>query len=156
MSAASLPHRPGVVAPPPAIYAAALVVGLVLDRVWHVHVLPPGVARVLGPLLLALSLVGLPAILAFRRHRTSPNPYRPSTTLVTDGPYRLSRNPMYVGFTLMYLGVALWADALWPLVLLPVVLLVMQRGVIVREERYLETVFGDEYRAYRARVRRWV
>jgi protein-S-isoprenylcysteine O-methyltransferase Ste14 len=156
MATASPPRRPGVVAPPPTIYAVALVVGLVLDRFWHVRFLPPDVARVLGPVLLVLSLVGMSGFLAFRRHRTSPNPYRPSTTLVTDGPYRFTRNPMYVGFTLMYLGVALWAGALWPVVLLPVVLVVMQRGVIAREERYLEAVFGEEYRAYRGRVRRWI
>ncbi|MFI5210728.1 MAG: methyltransferase family protein, partial [Gemmatimonadales bacterium] len=69
---------------------------------------------------------------------------------------RFSRNPMYVGMTLLYLGIALWANSLWPLLLLPAVLVVMRRGVIAREEAYLERRFGDEYRSYRARVRRWL
>ena len=156
MTDATPPRRAGVVAPPPTIYAAALVLGLAVDRLRHVGVLPHAWARIVGPLLLVLGLIGVPAILAFRRHHTSPNPFRPTTALVTSGPFRFTRNPMYLGFTLMYAGVALWANTLWPLLLLPVVLLVMHHGVITREERYLETLFGDEYRAYRGRVRRWL
>ncbi|HEU5040160.1 MAG TPA: isoprenylcysteine carboxylmethyltransferase family protein, partial [Gemmatimonadales bacterium] len=76
--------------------------------------------------------------------------------LVTDGPYRFTRNPMYLGFTLWYLAGTAWVNSLWLLVLLPVVLLVMQRGVITREEAYLERRFGREYTEYRARVRRWL
>ena len=150
------PRHSGVIAPPPLLYAAGLVLGLVAQRLYPVHVLPPSLARVLGPLFLLLGLGGLPAFIAFRRHHTSPIPYKPVTALVTSGPYRFTRNPMYVGFTCLYLGIALWANALWPLVLLPVVLVVMHHGVIAREERYLEQLFGDEYRAYRGRVRRWL
>ncbi len=146
----------GVVAPPPIIYGAGLVLGLVAQRVRPVPALPPGAARVLGPLLVALGLVALPALIAFRRARTSPHPFHPATALVTGGPYQFSRNPMYLGLTLLYAGVALWANALWPLLLLPVVIAVMHQGVIVREERYLEATFGEEYREYRGRVRRWL
>jgi len=156
MATASPPRSSGVVAPPPAIYAAGFAIGLVLHRLWPAPIVPHEWSRIVGPLLVASGLVGLPALLAFRRYHTSPNPYRPSTTLVTGGPYRFTRNPMYVGFTLMYLGAALWLNARWPLLLLPVVLLVMQYGVIVREEQYLESVFGDEYVQYRGRVRRWI
>jgi protein-S-isoprenylcysteine O-methyltransferase Ste14 len=96
------------------------------------------------------------AILAFRRAGTSPNPWRPTTAMVTGGPYRLSRNPMYLGFTLLYLGAACWANSLWLLLFLPVILALMQQLVILREERYLERRFGAEYVGYRNRVRRWI
>ncbi|HEV8673882.1 MAG TPA: isoprenylcysteine carboxylmethyltransferase family protein [Methylomirabilota bacterium] len=120
-------------------------------------ILPSGVARVLGIALLAgWVIVSLPAILALRRAGTSVNPARPTTALVTWGPYRVTRNPLYVGLTMLYLGLTAWFNALWPLLLLPIVLVVMQRGVIVREERYLERKFGEEYRRYKARVRRWL
>lgn len=145
----------GVVAPPPLIYAIPLVAGLLLNH-WHpVRVLPVGAAAPVGIACVLLGLVGLPAILAFRRAQTSPMPWRPTTALVTTGPYRFTRNPMYVSFTLFYAGVGFWANALWPFVLFPVVIVVMQIGVIAREEAYLERVFGEEYRAYRRRVRRW-
>jgi protein-S-isoprenylcysteine O-methyltransferase Ste14 len=98
----------------------------------------------------------LPAVLAFRRAGTHPQPWRPATALVVTGPYRFSRNPMYVGATLFYIGISFWVNSLWPLLLLPVVLVIMSRGVIAREEAYLERLFGDEYRSYRSRVRRWL
>lgn len=76
--------------------------------------------------------------------------------MVTNGPYRFTRNPMYLGFTLLYLGAAFWVNTAWPVILLPLVLAVMHYGVIVREEAYLERVFAEEYRTYRQRVRRWL
>jgi protein-S-isoprenylcysteine O-methyltransferase Ste14 len=87
---------------------------------------------------------------------SDPNPYKPATALAVHGPYRYTRNPMYLAMTIFYLGLTLLVNTLWPLVLLPAVLLVVQRGVINREERYLERTFGDAYRAYKARVRRWL
>jgi protein-S-isoprenylcysteine O-methyltransferase Ste14 len=147
----------GVVAPPPLVYLVPLVLGLLIQRFYPVAILPSGVARVLGIALLAgWVIVSLPAILAFRRAGTSVNPARPTNALVTWGPYRVTRNPLYVGLTMLYLGLTAWFNALWPLLLLPIVLVVMQRGVIVREERYLERKFGEEYRRYKARVRRWL
>ncbi|HEX6629907.1 MAG TPA: isoprenylcysteine carboxylmethyltransferase family protein, partial [Gemmatimonadaceae bacterium] len=83
-------------------------------------------------------------------------PNRPATRLATGGPYRLTRNPMYVSLAALYLGVALFANSWWPVALLPLVLLVVDRAVIAREERYLAAAFPDEYAAYRARVRRWL
>ena len=145
-----------VVAPPPLIYAVPLAAGLVLQRFVPQTALPDTWARILGPSLVLLGFFGLPAIVAFRRVGTPPQPWRPSTTLVTSGPYLISRNPMYVGFTLLYAGITLWVNTVWPLLALPVILLVMQRGVIQREEAYLERRFGEEYRTYRARVRRWL
>jgi len=80
----------------------------------------------------------------------------PATALVTTGPYRYTRNPMYLGLAFLYAGIALAFGLLWALAALPVVLLVVDRVVIPPEERHLEAQFGDEYRAYKSRVRRWI
>ena len=88
--------------------------------------------------------------------RTSPLPIKPTTAIVATGPYRFTRNPMYVGLAALYLGITLWVDSLWPVLFLPAVLFMIQRFVIAREERYLEAKFGDQYRGYKARVRRWI
>lgn len=146
----------GIIAPPPLLYAGALAVGLLVHHWYPRRLLPPAAARPLGLAALVLGLVGFLAILAFRRAGTSPNPWRPTQRLVTGGPFRFSRNPMYLGFTLWYLGITCWVNSLWPVLLLPLVLFLMQWGVIVREEAYLERRFGDEYRHYRQRVRRWL
>lgn len=147
---------PGVVAPPPLLYAGGLLVGLAVHHFLPQALVPPSWAHMVGAILLAASLVGFAGVWAFQRAGTSPNPWQPSARLVVGGPYRFTRNPMYVGFTLLYLGISCWLNALWPLVLLPIILWVMQGGVIAREEAYLDRRFGEEYRRYRARVRRWV
>lgn len=146
----------GVIAPPPLIFGVPLLAGLLLGRWLPWPFVPPALARPLGGLLVALGLLAIPALLAFRRARTHPEPWKPTSALVTTGPYRFSRNPMYLGMTLLYLGLTTWWNVAWPLVALPVVLGVLHVGVIAREERYLEGLFGDEYRAYRRRVRRWL
>ena len=146
----------GVVAPPPLLYAVPLIVGLLLQR-WHaLPIVAPGRITILGVVLVLSGLVGAPAITAFRRASTSPKPWVPSTALVTSGPYRFTRNPMYLGFTLMYVGVAVWANTLWPFLFLPLVLVAMHYGVILREEAYMASTFGAAYDEYRTRVRRWL
>jgi protein-S-isoprenylcysteine O-methyltransferase Ste14 len=148
---------PGVIAPPPLIYLGGLAVGFALEIALPGGSLPGIVEWAAGGLLLAAG-VGLLGwwISSFRRADTPIPPYEPTTALVTDGPYRVSRNPAYVGFALVYAAIALLADAPWVLLPLPVVLAVMQRGVIEREERYLERRFGEDYRNFRARTRRWI
>lgn len=76
--------------------------------------------------------------------------------IVQHGPYRLSRNPMYLSLAVIVLGIALAVNTVWLVAVLPVLLLWLQRGVIHREERYLARRFGEEYQAYRSRVRRWI
>jgi protein-S-isoprenylcysteine O-methyltransferase Ste14 len=90
-----------------------------------------------------------------RRAQTNINPLRPTTSLVTSGPYRFSRNPLSVSLVVLYLGLSLKIDTLWPLLLLLPLLIVFHFGVIQREERYLERKFGDTYRHYRSAVPRW-
>ncbi len=147
----------GAVASPPLLYAGALALGLLLNRVRPVAVLPRTAARPVGLALVGLSLlVGLASVVAFRRAGTSPNPYRPTTALVTSGPYRYTRNPIYLSMAGIYAGVAALANALWPFLLLPFALLAIDLGMVAREERYLARYFGEEYRRYLARVPRWL
>jgi protein-S-isoprenylcysteine O-methyltransferase Ste14 len=151
------PDNPGVVAPPPLIYAGALVIGLLANALYPVAFLPRTVARVSGlPLIFGGLAIGLLGFHEMRRAETNVDPYKPATAIVTEGPYRFTRNPLYVGMTLMYSGITALFNALPAALLLPIVLAVMQRGVIAREERYLEGKFGEEYLDYKARVRRWI
>lgn len=152
--------HPVLVAPPPLIFVIGYALGLGIQAFVPIHLanaLDVAGVRIAGVLfVLAGVFLAGSAIATFRRAGTSPVPHRPTTTVVGTGPYRLSRNPIYVGFTLIYVGASLLANAVWPLVLLPIVLAVMHFGVVRREEAYLERKFGDEYRAYRDRTRRWL
>jgi protein-S-isoprenylcysteine O-methyltransferase Ste14 len=149
--------NPGVRIPPPPVYLLALLLGLFLDRRAHLPFLPRGVARALG-----WPLVGGGMALAawfgrtMRSSHTTIRIDKPVSNLVQDGPFRYSRNPGYLALTMIYAGIAIRRNALWAILLLPLVMYVMQREVIGREEQYLESTFGEEYLAYKARVRRWV
>jgi len=118
----------------------------------------PAWLRVAGGVagILLLLLLDTRAMLRFRRHATSFNPSRPAQTLVTDGPYRVTRNPIYIGMACAYAGATLAANVLWPLAFLPAVLFVIGRAIVPREERHLAVRFGEEYERYRRRVRRWL
>ncbi len=149
--------NPGVITPPPLIYAGALAAGLLANLLLRLPFLPRRLARTLGPLLIVGGFAfGLLGFREMRRAETNVDPYKPATAVVTGGPYHFTRNPMYVGFTLMYVGISALANALLPILLLPAVQQLMRRGVIEREERYLERKFGDEYLRYKGRVRRWI
>jgi protein-S-isoprenylcysteine O-methyltransferase Ste14 len=97
-----------------------------------------------------------PAAGLFRRLGTHVPPSQPTTLIATTGPYRWTRNPMYLGMALIYAGLAIGFDGPIALALLPLVLIAIQTQVIAREERYLEAKFGDDYRRYKAEVRRWL
>jgi protein-S-isoprenylcysteine O-methyltransferase Ste14 len=148
---------PGVLVFPPALFAGTLVLGLVLHWLRPVSLLPPLPARLAGLVVLVLSwwLVHS-AEAAMKRAGTNVRPDQPSLAIVTDGPFRFSRNPMYLATTGLYLGITLLVNTPWPLILLSPMLLVLHGGVVRREERYLEAKFGEPYRAYKSRVRRWV
>ena len=149
--------NPGIRVPPPLIYLLPLAAGLVLDRRLHVPFLPRRVARPLGWTLFAGSwFVGGWFMRTIEKAGTPIRTDRPVGRLVTDGPFRYTRNPGYLGLTMLYAGIAVLRNALWAILLLPLVIYVIQREVIGREERYLERAFGDEYLAYKERVRRWL
>ena len=149
--------RPGIVAPPPVLYLGALAAAFLLRWFWPLPFWGREVAVWVG---IALVLVGL-AIGVWGRQTmvragTNVDPRRPATAVVTSGPFRFSRNPLYVGLTLIYLGITTALDTAWGLVLVVPLLVVMHQGVVRREERYLERKFGDGYRQYRAAVRRYL
>ncbi|HEY8132622.1 MAG TPA: isoprenylcysteine carboxylmethyltransferase family protein [Thermoanaerobaculia bacterium] len=144
--------RPGVIAPPPLIFVAAFAIGYLFR-----NLMPRVGSPVAGAAVAAVGVIILG--LAFNRMLragTSIDPSKPTTALVTSGIYRFSRNPIYVATTLLYVAAALSFRVLPALILLPVALVVLHFGVIKREERYLESKFGEEYRNYRAKVRRWI
>ena len=155
--AASGADTPGVIAPPPLIYLGGLGAGFALNAVVGGTPLPSRVARPVGAALIVAGagLMGT-FVQAFRRARTPVDPYSPSEAIVTDGPYRRTRNPGYLGMALAYAGIAIVSNAPWALVPLPVTIAVIDRGVIAREERYLERKFGERYTDYKRRVRRWI
>jgi protein-S-isoprenylcysteine O-methyltransferase Ste14 len=149
--------KAGVVAPPPLIYLGALVFGLLLSRRFPMRFLPRTMARGLGWPLLGGGVLLLGWFeMAMRQADTPSNPYKPVERIATEGPFRYTRNPGYLAMTLIYASIASLANALWAVLLLPVALVVIQRGVIEREERYLEGKFGEEYLSYKAQVRRWI
>ena len=145
-----------VIVRPPLLYVAALAAMLVLRWLWPLPILGGGA---FWPAI-ALVVLGVGILVWGRRTLvaggTNVDPSLPSTAVVTSGPYRISRNPLYVGLAIVYLGLTLAFDVWWGIVLLVLVLLVMHLGVIQREERYLERKFGDAYRQYRSAVRRYL
>jgi protein-S-isoprenylcysteine O-methyltransferase Ste14 len=149
--------KAGVVAPPPLIYLGPLIFGLLLNRRFPIPFLPRRIARSLGWPLLSGGVLLIGWFGSAMRHADTPaSPYKPVSHMVTEGPFRYTRNPGYLAMTMIYTGIASLANALWAILLLPVVLLGIQRGVIEREERYLERKFGEEFLRYKAQVRRWI
>lgn len=163
MADAQPPPHAGVSFPPPFLYVAAFVAGLLLQRGWPLPITGPrhGTARgavLIAGLALFLMFLGLlaSAFFNFGRARTTVIPNRPASALVTSGPYRISRNPMYLALALLHAGLALLLNTWWPLFFLPIAVIAIDRLVIAREERYLASAFPQEYGAYRSRVRRWL
>ena len=149
----------GVRFPPPFVYALGILAGWLIDRRWRWAITDhPASWRPTVAVLLILAWLALfiAAATRFLRAGTSIIPNKPVSAFVVNGPYRFSRNPMYVSLAALYLGVTLLLNSWWPVVLLPLVLIVMQRAVIAREERYLLHRFPVEYAAYCSRVRRWL
>ena len=147
----------GVRLPPPLVYFAAIVVGAAIDRVIPVRVLPASLTGWLGGalVLLALTLSGL-SFREFIKAKTTIRPDRPVSELVTTGPFRYSRNPLYLVLSMLQVGIGIWMNSVWVLVLLVPVLAWIRWRVIAPEERYLIRRFGQAYLDYQAKVRRWL
>ena len=147
----------GVPFPPPLVFLAFVGAGLLLNRAFPLDAGRGFAARSLAALLL---LAGFALILwsggLFKRQHTSVLPIRPSTSLVFDGPYRFTRNPMYLGMLSIQIGLGLLLGTWWPALLGPLAVIAVNRIAIEREERYLHRRFGIPYDDYRARVRRWI
>jgi protein-S-isoprenylcysteine O-methyltransferase Ste14 len=151
------PDHPGVLIQPPLLCAVTLGLGTSLHFLFPVPLLPPLPACVSGTVLLCVSagLAGW-AERVMKAAGTNVLPYRPTTAIVVTGPYRISRNPMYVSLCLLQIGIALLLDGLVPLLFLLPLALTLHFGVIRREERYLEAKFGADYLTFKNRVRRWL
>jgi protein-S-isoprenylcysteine O-methyltransferase Ste14 len=139
------------------VYTFAIITGALLQRARPLPLLPTALAAPLGAALVVLAVVLFVSSVAKFRAADTPVPARkPTTAIVRTGPYRFSRNPIYLAFSLLQLGIALWANSLWLLLTLVVAVALVHYVVIRREEQYLERRFGDEYLAYKASVRRWL
>lgn len=156
-AAGSKTDTSGIRVPPPVYYVAGFLVGIALELMLPTSWPPFGI-RLAATLLAGgawLALDGA-AMVFFRRAGTSMVPMNPTTALVTSGPYRFTRNPMYLGMAFLYIAFAFAFGVIWALAVLPAVVVIVDRFVIAREEPYLERKFGQAYRDYKARVRRWL
>jgi protein-S-isoprenylcysteine O-methyltransferase Ste14 len=154
------PDYADVAVKPPLLFLGALVLGALLSVTVPIGPRPGsanGLAVLVGLIFVVIgfAIAGL-AVRTFTRAGADVVPGRPATALVAGGPYRFTRNPIYIGFTLIYFGIAILATSVWILVLLIPVLGILQRGVVMREEAYLDVKFGEAYRKYQARVPRWL
>ena len=151
------PDTAQVLVLPPLVYGAAFIMGLLLHLLFPLPILSTTLARGIGVVCVLVSLpLALATLRVLSRAHTPVDPMKPTTALVTEGPFRYSRNPIYLALTLLYVGVALLINALWILLLVVPALVVLRYGVIAREEAYLTRKFGDAYRQYTAQVRRWL
>ena len=143
---------------PPLLYLGCLAAGFTLDRLQPLPLaFPDLIAWNAGAALIVIGgLIFAAAVRNFSRADTPVPSNQPVRALVTTGIHGWSRNPIYVGMCLVYAGIGLAARSPWVLVLLFPLLIVLRYGVVAREEKYLEHRFGDAYREYKARVRRWL
>lgn len=152
-------NGPGVRFPPPALFVAGFLVGLLVHRLAPVSIGPPySLGRDLAGVVLVVA--GLSwmvwGLWTFHRAQTPIIPLAPASKVVTWGPYRFSRNPMYVGLGVAYTGLSFMFNVLWSLLMLPLVYVALVALVVVREERHLQDAFGEEYADYCKRTRRWI
>jgi len=151
---------PGVIAPPPLVFLGFLAAVLTLDALWPLPLRPasldPRIGWTAGAVLIFVGLVVFVlGVCNFARAGTPVPTRAPSRVLVTTGINAVSRNPIYTAMFLIYLGAGVLANSAWVIALFVPLALIIRYGVVAREEIYLERKFGDDYRAYKARVRRW-
>lgn len=152
---------PNVRIPPPLMFIWPLLTGFIVQHFVPVHIVngadPQRTIRLVGWVEIAIALALIVwAVSTFRRLRTPVVPLSPARTLVQEGPFALTRNPMYLAFTVLYVGITFVANALWPLVFLPEAIALVYLFAIKREEAYLTREFGGAYTEYCSRVRRWI
>ena len=158
----SAPQRdaPAIVALPPLIWIGALLLSLLLEWLLPPGLLPPPLspaAGVPGAVVLAAGIaIAIAGAVAFRRAGTNVHPRHPALVLVETGPYRFTRNPMYLGLLLALPGIGLIASLDWSIPMMLPLWLVLHHGVVLREEAYLSAKFGAPYDEFRARTRRWL
>ncbi len=149
--------NPGVHIPPPLFYISAIGGGALLRRVMPLTI-GWDAPRMIAAWAFIASFAVLMAwgFISFARQKTTIIPDKPATALVLDGPFRFTRNPLYLSMALLTIGVGLWLNTWWVLILLVPAIALVDRLVIAREEAYLRRRFGADYDAFTARVRRWL
>jgi protein-S-isoprenylcysteine O-methyltransferase Ste14 len=141
----------------PVLLAIAILLTILLQRFIPLPFLPSLPSRILGAILfIGGFLLGMPAFRGMLKARTSPNPHRPTTALVRDATYRITRNPMYLGMLISYAGLFIFFQNSWFILFLPFLVWSFTRWVVIPEERYLEDKFGKEYLDFKSRVHRWI
>ncbi|MBI4503637.1 MAG: isoprenylcysteine carboxylmethyltransferase family protein [Gemmatimonadetes bacterium] len=149
--------HPHVLIFPPVLFVGTLLLGLLLDWLFPRSPFPPRPAMIAGAVLVfASGALGFWGERTMHQAGTNVKPTQPTTAVVTGGPFRFTRNPLYLSVNLLYVGITLLANAVWPLLLLIPMLVVLHYGIVLREERYLEAKFGETYLNYKRRVRRWI
>lgn len=159
MNSKKFKDRPLIMAPPPAIFLSCLIAGTGVHALFRSTLGSfPDAARpwVGGGLLALAGLIAASAFLAMARHKTPYNPYKATTRIVQTGAFRFSRNPMYLSLALLLFAAAFLFNAFSFILMAMVFMVILNHGVIQPEETYLERKFGDKYRAYAAKVRRWL
>ncbi len=142
---------------PPLVFLSYLIGALIVS--WFVPFPTPWTfpLRIVGGLMVIAGFMSAgSAISQMRKANTSPDPHHAVAALVTGGPYHFTRNPIYLGFFLIYLGFTLLAGTLWGLIASPFLIWTVTSAVIRAEETYLDDKFGDQYKEFRSRVRRWI
>ena len=151
------PDRAGVVFPPPLLMLVAFGVTASLHRLWPLPVTPRMLAVAFGAFFSAIG-IGIAAWgrITLVKAGTNVNPYKPTTSVVGGGPFRFTRNPLYVGLQSLFIGLSFFVGTWWGFVVLLPAFLILHYGVVLREEAYLEHKFGEAYLAYKRTVRRWL
>ena len=157
MNTADDRHGPGVRIHPPVIFATSILAGIGMNALWPLA-MPPGLhgtSITVALLVSALLIAGL-CLREFHKAKTDVRPDRPDNALITTGPYRFSRNPLYLMLIIIQLMAAAWMNMAWIALMTIASISVITHYAIAREALYLEQLFGQAYRNYKARVRRWI
>jgi len=139
------------------VFIAGLVVGVIANTFFHLWIWGAPWDYMVGGILLILGVwLSISAGRAFRKHNTPTEPWKPTSQLVQDGPYKFSRNPIYLSFAVFYVGLAIIFNSIPALIILVPLIIAFDRTQVQREERYLDGRFGEDYRSYKKKVRRWI
>lgn len=150
-------NHAAVVINPFVVYIGLAIIAVALQFLFPLSFFQEKTARIIGIILIALNFVfGIPAIRGMLQAKTSPNPNRPSTALIFSGTYQVTRNPMYLGLGLVFVGLLAFFKNDWGFVLLPILIWLITVWVIIPEEKYLQEKFGEDYVNYKMKVRRWI
>ena len=148
---------PGVKYPPPIVFLLVILLGAVLDYFWPIGMGDSGNGALIGGVLILMgSTIAILVNAEFKRRNTAIEPWKPTTNIVTDGFYAWSRNPIYLGFCMLSIGIGIALNSFWIFISFVPGALAVQITAIIKEEEYLEAKFGQECLDYKAKVRRWL